>query len=192
MDQVLRRDTRFGISIRHTERARLLDPSTILLRSPACILSNGASGVPLATSAIFSSNWTNRFPIFSAASIMLLANCRAERAFLKTDPAAASWPRSCRSCSTSRLHGVSHILRRLFQLAAGDREYTVISISRGSTLAKMLELVEFGGINLCVMLVSGFAWLADFMNLFLFAHSGVVLLVIEIIYQNIDLRSPRF
>src|SRR6266481_6257652 len=114
-----------ALSIRHTERASLLDPSTILLRSPACILSNGASGVPLATSAIFSSNWTNRFPIFSAASIMLLANCRAERAFLKTDPAAASWPRSCRSCSTSRLHGVSHILRRLFQLAAGDREYTV-------------------------------------------------------------------
>ena len=56
----------------------------------------------------------------------------------------------------------------------------------------MLEFVEFGGINFRVIPVSGFPRLGDSMNLFLFAHSGVVLLVIEIIYQNIDLRSPRF
>jgi hypothetical protein len=64
-------------------------------------------------------------------------------------------------------------LRGLFQFAAGDREYTIISISRGSTLARMLEFVEFGGINFRVIPVSGFARLADFMNLFLLAHFGV-------------------
>jgi hypothetical protein len=90
------------------------------------------------------------------------------------------------------LHGAAHILRSHFQFAAGDREYTVISISRASTLATMLEFVEFGVINFRVIPVSGFARLADFMNLFMFAHSGVVLLVIEIVYQNIDLRSSRF
>ena len=79
-----------ALSIRHTERASLLDPSTILLRSLACILSNGASGVPLVTSAIFSSNLTIRFPIFSLMSIVMLANSLAERAFLRTEPAAAS------------------------------------------------------------------------------------------------------
>src|SRR6266481_9664573 len=86
-----------ALSIRHTERASLLDPSTILLRSPACILSNGARGVPVVTSAIFSSNLTIRFPIFSLTSIVMLANSLAERAFLRTDPAEANWPRSCRS-----------------------------------------------------------------------------------------------
>ena len=90
------------------------------------------------------------------------------------------------------LHGAAHILRGHFQFAAGDREWTVISIGRGTTLVRMLEFVEFGGSNFRVITVSGFPRLADSMNLFLFAHSGVVLLVIEIIYQNIDLRSPRF
>jgi hypothetical protein len=83
------------------------------------------------------------------------------------------------------LHGIAHILRGLLQSAAGDRAYTVISISRGSTLAKML--VEIGGINLRVMLVSGFAPIADLMNLFLFAHFGVVLLMTEL--ENVDLSA---
>jgi hypothetical protein len=96
------------------------------------------------------------------------------------------------------LHGAAHILRGHFQFAAGDREYTVISISRGSTLARMLEFVEFSGSNLGVMLVLGVARIADLMDFFVFAHFGVVLLCAKFqiglatSYQNIVLRSPRF
>jgi len=55
------------------------------------------------------------------------------------------------------LHGVTHILRGLFQFAAGDREYTVISIGRVCALARMVEFVKFCGIYLGAMLVSGVA-----------------------------------
>jgi len=74
------------------------------------------------------------------------------------------------------LYCVTHILRGPFQFAAGDREHTIISIRRVRALARMLELLEFGGINLGVMLVLGVARITDLMDLFVFAHFAVVLL----------------
>src|SRR5258708_35609133 len=62
----------------------------------------------------------------------------------------------------------------------------------------MLELVEFGGINLGAMFVLGVAWISDLADFFMFAHFGVVLLGAKFriglaaFYQNIALRSPRF
>ena len=99
-----------ALSIRHTERASLLDPSTILLRGPACILSKGASGVPLVTSVIFSSNLTIRFPIFSLTSIVMPANSRAER-ILEDRSGRSQLTKIVPQLLDFPLHGAAHILR---------------------------------------------------------------------------------